>query len=167
MVSFLHRVFGSKPDEDRRAFAADIRAFDSNLHDSFHFELNLFMNSLLAAGRIRRRISFLPDHRVCRIMSVITEGYLLPQVVSAPLPQIWEQSRPRPPQRCGLEGSGEGHDARCRRTLYLRHDGKPSIVSPVHTSPKGLRSKDRHFVVNMSYINGFIAAPYSLETTIC
>lgn len=161
------------PNEDpppaAQGFAADmceyVRSLTSN---TFNFSSTLSDNPRNAADRIERRISFLPRSRVKRIMAVVREGYLIP-FRSQPPPFHRQHNGPDLATHRDAAWKALSKDIAHGAVMPcdIQAQGKPRVVSPVRTAPKGWRSKDRRFVVNMRYINKFIvedASPCELDT---
>ena len=148
----------SPPGPAASAFIRQLSAWKDQL--SAFFELSstcLASNLRSACHRIRARISFLPRERVERVMSIIQDGYLIP-LLSDPPPFHRSHNNPDLGEhkiaawQALLKDIGHGAVLPCD----LPRQGKPSIVSPVRTAPKGWRTGKRRFVVNLRYLNRFI-----------
>ena len=125
-----------------------------------YFELStadLAMNLRNASERIRKRISFLPEARVGRIMDTIQNGYRIP-LTSEPPPFHRAANGPdlavykEEAWSALLKDISHGAVKPCD----LASDGKPHIVSPVRTAPKGWNTGRRRFVCNLRFLNQFI-----------
>lgn len=90
-------------------------------------------------------------------MRVVESGYLIP---FARQPKPFHRAANSPDLLLHKEAAwramkkdmGHGAVLPCN----LARDGKPMIVSPVRTAPKGWRSTERRFVINMRYLNSHI-----------
>ena len=174
MVEAIQREdAAADPNEDpppaAQGFAAQMRSYVHRLTtETFAFSPTLSDNPRRAADRIESRISFLPRARVKRVMSVIREGYLIP-FRSPPPPFHRQQNGPDLAAHRDAAWKALSKDIAHGAVMPcdIQAQGKPRVVSPVRTAPKGWRSKDRRFVVNMRYINKFIvedASPCELDT---
>ena len=150
-------------------FVRQLHAWREKLAQHFGFSARCYAdNTRAAAPRILRRISFLPRERVERVIRIVCEGYRIP-FASPPPPYHRFANSPdlklhaKQAWAALLKDISHGAVAPCD----LPRDGKPTIVSPVRTAPKGWRSGQRRFVVNMRYINKFVPpaeSSCSLET---
>ena len=139
-------------------FVSQLEAWRTRLAKHFNFNPECFAhNTRAAADRIEQRISFLPRERRKKVMDIVRNGYKIP-FVTAPPPFHRHSNSPDLSQHMDaawealLKDMGHGAVLPCN----LARDGKPSVVSPVRTAPKGWRSSKRRFVINMRYLNGFI-----------
>ena len=148
----------SPPGPAASAFIRQLSAWKDRLSTFFGLSSTCLASNLRsAAHRIRARILFLPRERVERVMNIIQNGYLIP-LLSAPPPFHRSHNSPDLSEhkiaawQALRKDIGHGAVLPCD----LPRQGKPSIVSPVRTAPKGWRTGKRRFVVNLRYLNRFI-----------
>ena len=141
-----------------QSFVDALEAWRQKLAKHFgHSTSSFHSNMRRAAARIRQRLQFLPKERRERIMEIIEHGYTIP-FSSTPPP--FHRAANSPDLSLYKEEAWAAllkdisHGA--ARPCDLIVEGKPKVVSPVRTAPKGWRSKERRFVVNMRYLNSFI-----------
>ena len=139
-------------------FLRDLSAWHEKLVQYFKLSAtSLAMNLRNAALRIQKRISFLPRDRVASIMNIILKGYMIP-LTSEP-PAFHRAAN-------GPDLSTYKAEAWAALSKDISHgaiipcnlaaDGKPHIVSPVRTAPKGWKKKERRFIINLRFLNQFI-----------
>ena len=139
-------------------FLRDLSAWHEKLVQYFKLSAtSLAMNLRNAALRIQKRISFLPRDRVASIMNIILKGYMMP-LTSEP-PAFHRAAN-------GPDLSTYKAEAWAALSKDISHgaiipcnlaaDGKPHIVSPVRTAPKGWKKKERRFIINLRFLNQFI-----------
>ena len=146
------------PGPAAAGFVAAMAEWQSELAQHFRLSPACFWrNTRAAATRIRRRLQFLPKERLDRIMRVITEGYTIPFTEYPPPfhranngPDLAEHRD----EAWAALSKDMAHGAVTPCNIQLH--GKPRVVSPVRTAPKGWRSGKRRFVINMRFINKFI-----------
>ena len=141
-----------------QSFVNDLEKWRMQLAHHFQHSTTSFQDNMRrAAGRIRQRLSFLPRERLERIMTIIEEGYTIPfssepppfhRLTNSPDLSLFKTAA----WKALLKDISHGAAMPCN----LARDGKPKVVSPVRTAPKGWRSDERRFVVNMRYLNQFI-----------
>ena len=114
-------------------------------------------NTRAAADRIAARLDFLPEARYKKVMDVIRNGYTVP--FSREPPRFHRQSNsPDLSEHMGAawEALRKDMDHGAVLPCNLARDGKPWVVSPVRTAPKGWRTGKRRFVINMRFLNRHI-----------
>ena len=147
------------PDAAAR-FVKALAAWREDLAQFFRLSTSDFAaNMRAAAGRIERMIAFLPKERRRRVISVITDGYRIPFTATPP-PYHRAMNSPDLLQHRNeawvalKKDIGHGAVVPCD----LNQGGKPTVVSPVRTAPKGWRSKKRRFVVRSRDIRAWRVA---------
>ena len=115
-------------------------------------------NTRTAAGRIRERIAFLPPERVKRIMAIVETGYKVPFSSNPP---AFHRRQNNPELRQHKEAAWAALTKDMAHGAVVPCDivknGKPSVVSPVRTAPKGWRTGKRRFVVSPLCLGGVSA----------
>ena len=141
-----------------QSFVADLEAWRQRLTEHFNFDSSCFAgNTRAAASRIRQRISFLPRDLCAKVMDIVTNGYTIPFSTQPPR---FHRRHNSPDLSDHMEAAwaalkkdmGHGAVLPCN----LARDGKPHVMSPVRTAPKGWRSSRRRFVINMRFLNKLI-----------
>ena len=121
------------------AFLAELGAWREKLAEFFNLSKSNFpANPRAAADRIEARLSFLPEERRERIMKVIREGYKVP-FKSTPPPFFRRANGPDLASNKDAAWKALKKDMAhgAVRPCNLKRDGRPSVVSPVRTAPKG------------------------------
>ena len=118
---------------------AKLSAWRDDLAEFFRLSKTDFpANPRAAADRIEARLSFLPVERRERIMSVIREGYKVP-FKSTPPPFFRHANGPdlAVNKDAAWKALKKDMEHGAVRPCNLKRDGRPSVVSPVRTAPKG------------------------------
>ena len=139
-------------------FVAKLEQWRLQLTRHFNFDTSCYAaNTRRAADRIARRLDFLPKARFDKVMDVIRNGYTIP--FSRPPPRFHRNAN-SPDLSNHMDAAWDalkkdiGHGAVL--PCNLKRDGKPRVVSPVRTAPKGWRTGKRRFVINMRFLNRHI-----------
>jgi len=152
-----------------QSFVTRLEQWRQQLTTHFRFSDAVYAdNTRAAADRIAERIAFLPRARRQRVMDVVRNGYTIP-FTETPPPFHRASNSPDLSEHMDAAWTalkkdiGHGAVAPCN----LPKDGKPKVVSPVRTAPKGWRTGKRRFVINMRYLNKLVPeaeSSCSLET---
>ena len=121
------------------AFVASLSEWREKLAEFFKLSKSDFpSNPRRAADRIQARLSFLPKERQIRIMKVIRSGYTIP-FSSVPPPFFRRANGPDLASNKVAAWKALKKDIAhgAVRPCNLKRDGRPSVVSPVRTAPKG------------------------------
>ena len=139
-------------------FVSSLEEWRRKLTEHFNFDSSSYAaNTRAAADRIAQRLSFLPKERFDKVMDIVRNGYTVP--FSKTPPRFHRHSN-SPDLSSHMHAAWEalrkdiGHGAVL--PCDLKRDGKPWVVSPVRTAPKGWRTGKRRFVINMRFLNRHI-----------